>query len=139
MAYCPCTIGRRTSQDKDRRAATAWHLGAQWKPFVSGISIIFHSPPEHMTAGASTALRGGRVALERVKKGPGAKDCPRCGSAIEKTEGCTTTHDMACPGCKCHICWKCLDTSDTSKLCYNHLTVRHGWWVLLTVDARLLQ
>uniref|UniRef100_L7JBB5 IBR domain-containing protein n=1 Tax=Pyricularia oryzae (strain P131) TaxID=1143193 RepID=L7JBB5_PYRO1 len=91
------------------------------------------------TAGASTALRGGRVALERVKKGPGAKDCPRCGSAIEKTEGCTTTHDMACPGCKCHICWKCLDTSDTSKLCYNHLTVRHGWWVLLTVDARLLQ
>ncbi|KAI6254756.1 hypothetical protein MCOR31_006418, partial [Pyricularia oryzae] len=30
-------------------------------------------------------------------------------------------HDMACPGRKCHICWKCLETSDTSKLCYNHL------------------
>ncbi|TLD21327.1 hypothetical protein PspLS_08889 [Pyricularia sp. CBS 133598] len=66
---------------------------------------------------------GGCAALERVKKELGVKDCPRCGTAIEKTEGC---NHMTCLGCKCHICWKCLETFDTAKWCYDHLSARHG-------------
>ncbi|KAI6374635.1 hypothetical protein MCOR25_003100 [Pyricularia grisea] len=77
---------------------------------------------------------GGHAALERVKKELGVKDCPRCGTAIEKTEGC---NHMTCLGCKCHICWKCLATFDTAGGCYHHLRERHGG--VFDYDARWMQ
>ncbi|KAH7123240.1 hypothetical protein B0J13DRAFT_151848 [Dactylonectria estremocensis] len=67
---------------------------------------------------------GGHEALARVKKELGIKDCPECGTSIEKTEGC---NHMACKlGCGTHICWICLATFREERLCYQHLQKLHG-------------
>lgn len=52
----------------------------------------------------------------------GAKDCPRCGAVIEKTDGC---NHIACR-CGSHICWCCLKTFHSIKLCHDHLIEVHG-------------
>lgn len=53
----------------------------------------------------------------------GIKECTRCKTAIEKTEGC---NHMRCGGCEVHICWNCMETFSTSSLCYAHLSKMHG-------------
>ncbi len=66
---------------------------------------------------------GGYEALARAKKALGIKDCPGCGTSIEKTEGC---NHMTCGGCRTHICWVCLKTFGTAEECYSHLNRVHG-------------
>ncbi|KAK0616651.1 hypothetical protein B0T14DRAFT_546825 [Immersiella caudata] len=66
---------------------------------------------------------GGYAALQKTKAKLGIKDCPKCKTSIEKTEGC---NHMTCLGCKAHICWKCMETFKTSDACYAHLTKAHG-------------
>ncbi|KAK4100979.1 hypothetical protein N658DRAFT_426514 [Parathielavia hyrcaniae] len=66
---------------------------------------------------------GGREAHDRLKRELGIKDCPRCQTAMEKTEGC---NHMTCRGCGAHLCWVCLADFDTSGSCYKHLNERHG-------------
>jgi len=66
---------------------------------------------------------GGYAALEETKKRLGIKDCPKCKTSIEKTEGC---NHMTCGGCRTHICWKCLETFSTGGECYGHLNRAHG-------------
>lgn len=61
--------------------------------------------------------------LERYKKEHGIKDCPKCKTAIEKTEGC---NHMTCGGCQTHICWVCLETFVSGPLCYDHMNRKHG-------------
>lgn len=66
---------------------------------------------------------GGYEALERTKRQLGIKDCPKCKTAIEKTEGC---NHMVCEGCRTHICWKCMRTFKDSGSCYAHMNREHG-------------
>ncbi len=86
-----------------------------------------HASPAHASSMSCAehlhAMSGGDTALEETKKRLGIKDCPRCKTSIEKTEGC---NHMTCGGCKTHICWKCLATFDTGGKCYDHLSRVHG-------------
>jgi hypothetical protein len=66
---------------------------------------------------------GGNAATERLKKKLGIKDCPRCKTSIEKTEGC---NHMRCSGCNIHICWVCLRTFEQSGATYEHMNQAHG-------------
>lgn len=61
--------------------------------------------------------------LAKLKAKLGIKDCSRCKTAMEKTEGC---NHMTCRGCGAHICWVCMATFDTSCQCYDHLSKEHG-------------
>lgn len=83
-----------------------------------------HSPHPDMTcAEHKDHASGGREAFEELKKKLGIKDCPKCKTAMEKTEGC---NHMTCRGCGIHICWKCLDTFSTGGECYAHMNKKHG-------------
>ncbi|KAH6716368.1 hypothetical protein BKA61DRAFT_479329, partial [Leptodontidium sp. MPI-SDFR-AT-0119] len=66
---------------------------------------------------------GGYEALAKLKRELNIKDCPRCTTPMEKTEGC---NHMTCAGCKVHICWVCMAVFDTSGPCYAHMTKAHG-------------
>ncbi|KAF7920237.1 uncharacterized protein EAE97_011578 [Botrytis byssoidea] len=52
----------------------------------------------------------------------GIKSCPKCKTSIEKTDGCNHIE------CKCgaHLCWVCLESFEYSKLCYDHMSAKHG-------------
>jgi hypothetical protein len=65
---------------------------------------------------------GGYEALKRLKKELNIKDCPRCSTSMEKTDGC---NHMTCAGCKAHICWVCMAVFEASKPCYDHLNQVH--------------
>ncbi|CAD6447913.1 c9a0c79c-ed04-4f57-a394-c272269ff37e [Sclerotinia trifoliorum] len=64
----------------------------------------------------------GKEAFERFKSENGCKDCSRCKTTMEKTEGC---NHIICSGCGIHICWICLDTFEEDEQCYEHMTVEH--------------
>lgn len=63
-------------------------------------------------------------AMEKLKKELGFKDCPECKTSMEKRDGCD---HMTCPGCGTHICWRCLETFATGRLCYEHLNEKQAW------------
>ena len=52
-----------------------------------------------------------------------ARDCPKCGCTIQKSEGC---NHMQCKACKAHICWVCMKVLDTGKATYEHMSAKHG-------------
>ncbi|KAI1207863.1 uncharacterized protein F4807DRAFT_433543 [Annulohypoxylon truncatum] len=64
---------------------------------------------------------GGYAAFETLKKEIGIKDCPKCKTPLEKTEGC---NHMACR-CGAHICWVCLKIFETATPCYTHMNKEH--------------
>ncbi|KAI0012023.1 hypothetical protein F4779DRAFT_570077 [Xylariaceae sp. FL0662B] len=64
---------------------------------------------------------GGYEAFERVKKVIGIRDCPKCKTPLEKTDGC---NHITCL-CGAHICWVCLRTFTISDDCYTHMTREH--------------
>jgi hypothetical protein len=66
---------------------------------------------------------GGYEALERLKRKLNIKDCPKCTTPIEKTEGC---NHMTCGGCRADICWVCMAVFKTSSSCYDHMNKEHG-------------
>jgi hypothetical protein len=66
---------------------------------------------------------GGYEALEKLKKELNIKDCPKCKTPMEKTEGC---NHMTCGGCRAHICWVCMAVFRTSDPCYEHMRKEHG-------------
>ncbi|CAA6658866.1 unnamed protein product [Spirodela intermedia] len=62
------------------------------------------------------------VSLEEWRRGKNnVKNCPSCGHAIEKTDGCSHVE------CRCgeHICWECLRTFPSGDDCYAHLRSVH--------------
>jgi hypothetical protein len=65
---------------------------------------------------------GGYEALEKFKKAMNIKDCPRCGTPVDKTEGC---NHMACR-CGAHFCWVCLAAFTSGRDTYGHLREVHG-------------
>jgi hypothetical protein len=66
---------------------------------------------------------GGVKALKKLKRELNIKDCPKCTTPMEKTEGC---NHMTCVGCKSHICWVCMAVFQTSGPCYDHMNRMHG-------------
>ncbi|KFZ24279.1 hypothetical protein V502_01238, partial [Pseudogymnoascus sp. VKM F-4520 (FW-2644)] len=66
---------------------------------------------------------GGYEALEKLKIKLNLKDCPKCKTTMEKTEGC---NHMTCGGCNAHICWVCMAVFGTSGPCYDHMRKEHG-------------
>ncbi|KAI8944623.1 hypothetical protein F4801DRAFT_585238 [Xylaria longipes] len=65
---------------------------------------------------------GRQEANDRLKKEMGIKDCPKCRTPLEKTDGC---NHVACR-CGAHICWVCLKIFEASAACYGHMTKEHG-------------
>ncbi|KAI0539443.1 hypothetical protein GGR58DRAFT_464313 [Xylaria digitata] len=65
---------------------------------------------------------GRQEANEKLKREIGIKDCPKCRTPLEKTEGCD---HMTCR-CGAHICWVCLETFALSDDCYRHMNREHG-------------
>ncbi|KAI0184897.1 hypothetical protein EV127DRAFT_373995 [Xylaria flabelliformis] len=65
---------------------------------------------------------GRQEANERLKKEMGIKDCPKCKTPLEKTEGC---NHVACR-CGAHICWVCSKVFEASSVCYTHMRREHG-------------
>ena len=55
--------------------------------------------------------------LQEWKKGANVKNCPKCGTAIEKNGGCM---HITCR-CQAHICWKCLGVFPMGADVHNHL------------------
>ncbi|ORY68942.1 uncharacterized protein BCR38DRAFT_464210 [Pseudomassariella vexata] len=81
------------------------------------------SHPDMTCADHKYHISGGHEALEKVKKKLGIKDCPKCKTPMEKTEGC---NHMTCGGCGIHICWVCMRTFQEATLCYKHMNREHG-------------
>lgn len=66
---------------------------------------------------------GGHEAMEKLKRELNIKDCRKCGTTMEKTEGC---NHITCGGCRAHICWVCSAVFTTQDPCYEHMRKRHG-------------
>lgn len=66
---------------------------------------------------------GGYKALEEAKAEHDIRPCLKCGSLIQKSDGC---NHMTCGGCGTHICWVCMKTFMTSGACYDHMGSKHG-------------
>ncbi|KAK0716183.1 hypothetical protein B0H67DRAFT_554540 [Lasiosphaeris hirsuta] len=91
---------------------------------LTAVCTACHASHQGMTCAEHIDMvSGGYAALEEAKKRLGIKDCPKCKTSIEKTEGC---NHMTCVGCKTHICWKCLETFTTARACYEHLSRWHN-------------
>lgn len=78
---------------------------------------------EYTCAEYKEIASGGYEALEKLKRELNIKDCPKCKTPMEKTEGC---NHMTCMGCKAHICWVCMAVFKTSGPCYDHMDKEHG-------------
>ncbi|KAL3590765.1 hypothetical protein FPOAC2_12967 [Fusarium poae] len=61
--------------------------------------------------------------LIKAKEDLGVKDCPKCTTAIQKSEGC---NHMTCTICRTHICWVCMATFTEGSDCYAHMRRLHG-------------
>lgn len=78
---------------------------------------------DHTCAEYKDIASGGRAALEKLKRELDIRDCPKCTTPIEKTEGC---NHMTCAGCRAHICWVCMEVFVSSDPCYGHMNEVHG-------------
>ncbi|KAL2612119.1 hypothetical protein R1flu_023811 [Riccia fluitans] len=58
------------------------------------------------------------------------KNCPSCGSVIEKVDGC---NHMVCL-CGKHVCWVCLMTFVDASPCYDHLRTAHDTFEFVVVE-----
>lgn len=71
-------------------------------------------------------LEGNSKAFLEWKATNMAKDCPRCGSSIQKVEGC---NHVRCVSCRGHMCWVCLKVCKSSQATYAHMLAEHGSYV----------
>ena len=81
---------------------------------------IYH---EGLTCDQYKSAKIGDEALEEWKEKNGAKDCPKCGSTIQKSEGC---NHIECKGCGAHICWVCMSVFTMGSETYGHMRAEHG-------------
>lgn len=65
----------------------------------------------------------GDDAFAEWKRKNNARDCPKCGCTIQKSEGC---NHMECKVCKAHICWVCMKVFGIGKETYDHMAREHG-------------
>lgn len=87
---------------------------------------------ENKTCQANQAqLQGDNDFLEWKQQNK-AKDCPKCGSTIQKTEGC---NHIQCMVCNTQMCFVCLTTVGSLRECYAHMQAVHGSFVDPEDDA----
>ncbi len=65
----------------------------------------------------------GDEAFAEWKKKNDARDCPKCGCTIQKSEGC---NHMECKACRAHICWVCMKVLASGQDTYGHMAAEHG-------------
>ena len=65
----------------------------------------------------------GDDAFAEWKKKNDARDCPKCGCTIQKSEGC---NHMECKAYRAHICWVCIRVFGTGPETYGHMKAEHG-------------
>lgn len=65
----------------------------------------------------------GDDAFAEWKKKNDARDCPKCGCTIQKSEGC---NHMECKACGAHICWVCMRVFGMGSETYGHMKAEHG-------------
>jgi len=78
---------------------------------------------EGLTCDQYKAAMIGDDAFAEWKKKNDARDCPKCGCTIQKSDGC---NHIECKACKAHICWVCMKVLGTGKETYQHMTAKHG-------------
>ena len=78
---------------------------------------------EGLTCDQYKSAKLGDDAFEEWKKKHGARDCPKCGSTIQKSEGC---NHIECRACGAHICWVCMRVFIMSLETYDHMRAEHG-------------
>lgn len=81
---------------------------------------IYHEGP---TCDQYKSAKIGDEALEEWKEKNGAKDCPKCGSTIQKSEGC---NHIECKACGAHICWVYISVFNMGSEIYGHMSAEHG-------------
>lgn len=72
--------------------------------------------------GYKSAIVGDEAFAEWKKKND-ARDCPKCGCTIQKSEGC---NHMTCKACGAHICWVCMKVFAIGQDTYAHMSSEHG-------------
>lgn len=131
FCWCPTpdcqTIYRPTSQEPPK----LFSCRGCSKTICSSCNVDHHgkSCAEHKYITSGAAADADRN-FDKVKKQLGIKDCPRCKTSIQKSDGC---NHMTCSACKAHICWVCLEAFNGSKPCYDHMNRAHGG--IFTGDA----
>jgi len=78
---------------------------------------------EGLTCDQNKSAQIGDDAFEEWKKKNGANDCPKCGSTIQKSEGC---NHIECKACGAHICWVCMQVFSVGSETYGHMKAEHG-------------
>ena len=120
--YCPtpdCDYVYRCTSTEDSKP-----LGYTCPNCLEPICTLCHAQHGDYTCAEYRDIKsGGYEALEKLKRELNIKDCPKCKTPIEKTEGCNY---MTCGGCKAHICWVCMAVFGDSGPCYKHMTKEHG-------------
>jgi hypothetical protein len=74
-------------------------------------------------ADAVDISRGGEKLFSKWKAKNDVRDCPKCHTPIEKTDGC---NHMACAACNSHLCWFCMELFDASEDVYEHMESQHA-------------
>lgn len=90
---------------------------------LSPVCTGCHAQHNGMTCADYQDITTGRIAaLEQLKLEDNIRDCPKCKTLIQKTDGCNHITCM----CGAHICWFCLRIFERSGDCYSHMTGAHG-------------
>ncbi|KAF2252299.1 hypothetical protein BU26DRAFT_452517 [Trematosphaeria pertusa] len=76
-----------------------------------------------ITCAASKAAHVGTSEFAKWKEENDARDCPNCGTPIQKSYGC---NHMECQACRTHICWFCMKTFKTGEDTYGHMAKAHN-------------
>ena len=120
--YCPtpdCGFIYRCARDSDP-TSSAYTCPNCFEPICTSCHARHGG---YSCADYKDIASGGHEALERLKRELNIKDCPKCTTPMEKTEGC---NHMTCGGCKSHICWVCMAIFKTDRPCYDHMNREHG-------------
>ena len=69
-----------------------------------------------------SATQQGLIYVDETNSIAGIKSCPRCGTSVERAEGC---YHILCTGCKQHFCFTCLQSFPDGPSVYEHMRVAH--------------
>jgi hypothetical protein len=117
--YCPTPDCDRVYKTTSITNPRIFQCDSCITPICTGCHVTAH---DGLTCEAYKLLARGDDAFSKWKKDNDVRDCPKCGTAIEKTEGCNHMH---CKGCGTHICWFCMKTFESGLETYDHMRNMH--------------